>query len=528
MEEEARAHAELEGSAGARGAVSGDAGGHEEPVPATGGESGPGARVMIAAGAVAVLVGLYVASRYSYLLFHSLAELFSIVVACSMFLIVWNARRVLRNSYLLWLGVAYLYVAGLDLVHTLAYKGMGVFQVGDETNLATQLWVAARGVESLSLLLGTLVLRRRPNAHLVLVGFGAVFVLLLASIFWWGLFPVCYVEGEGLTAFKRISEYVVCGLLAGTVVQLHRHRRRFDPAVLQMITWSIVVTMASELAFTLYVDPYGHANLVGHYLKLVSFYLIYRALVRTALVRPYTLLFRELTQTLGELERSNADLEQFARVASHDLQAPLALVADYVGLLERSHKGKLDAEADGLIAGVTEGVHRMQELVRDVLAYSRVGAGGEQFVPVACSAVVDEVVVGLEAAIGRSGGQVTCEPLPTVVGDRPQLVQLLQNLIGNALKFRGPEPPRVHVAAEPGDRGWRFAVRDNGIGIPPESQERIFAMFERLHGRGQYPGTGIGLAICKKIVERHGGRIWVESEPGQGSTFYFTLPAKES
>jgi chemotaxis family two-component system sensor kinase Cph1 len=149
-------------------------------------------------------------------------------------------------------------------------------------------------------------------------------------------------------------------------------------------------------------------------------------------------------------------------------------------------------------------------------------------VPVACSAVVDEVIAGLGAAIGRSGGEVTCDALPIVAADKRQLAQLFQNLIGNALKFRGQKPPRVHVAAARDDHGWCFSVRDNGIGIPPESHERIFAMFERLHGRSQYPGTGMGLAICKKIVERHGGRIWVESEPGQGCTFCFTIPAKES
>jgi len=227
------------------------------------------------------------------------------------------------------------------------------------------------------------------------------------------------------------------------------------------------------------------------------------------------------------LARSNAELEQFAYVASHDLQEPLRMVTGYVEMLQRRYKGRLDADADDFIAFAVDGARRMAALINDLLAYSRVTTRGKAFEPTDCETVLERVLSNLEVAISETGAVVTHDPLPTVMADGVQLARVFQNLVGNAIKYHGPEPPRVHVWAERDDGTWRFAVRDNGIGIAPEHQERIFVVFQRLHGRGEYDGTGIGLAISKRIVERHGGRIWVESQPGKGSTFYFTLSAAE-
>jgi PAS domain S-box-containing protein len=232
-----------------------------------------------------------------------------------------------------------------------------------------------------------------------------------------------------------------------------------------------------------------------------------------------------LKEKTEELARSNRDLEQFAYVASHDLQEPLRMVTSYVQLLARRYKGKLDSDADEFIAFAENGAIRMWRLINDLLTYSRVGAWGKEFEPIDCETVLDQSLNNLKVAIEENGAVVTHDPLPTVMADNPQLVQLFQNLIGNAIKFRGKEPPRIHASAGRNGSGWIFSVRDNGIGIAPEYAERIFVIFQRLHGREEYPGTGIGLAICQKIVERHGGRIWVESEVGRGATFYFTLPA---
>ena len=229
----------------------------------------------------------------------------------------------------------------------------------------------------------------------------------------------------------------------------------------------------------------------------------------------------------AELARSNADLEQFAYVASHDLQEPLRMVASYMQLLERRYEGKLDKDADAFIAYAVDGAKRIQKMINDLLAYSRVGTHGREFEATESESAFEYAVANLEQEIEESGGRVTHDPLPAVMADPTQLVQVFQNLIGNAVKFQGESPPRAHVSARKQGREWVFSVSDNGIGFDPKYSERVFIVFKRLHPSSEYGGTGIGLAICKRIVERHGGRMWVSSEPGKGSTFYFTLPAVE-
>jgi PAS domain S-box-containing protein len=234
----------------------------------------------------------------------------------------------------------------------------------------------------------------------------------------------------------------------------------------------------------------------------------------------------DLEATNRELTLSNENLEQFAYVASHDLQEPLRMMASYSELLERRYKSKLDTDADEFISYIVDGAKRMQKLINDLLAYSRIGRSDKPLEEIDCNAILNRVVGSMDDMAKSTGALITQDKLPVLMGNESNFIQLFQNLVGNAIKFHGPEAPRVHVGAAKGSDRWLFSIKDNGIGIEPQYQERVFLIFQRLHGRDKYPGTGIGLSICKKIVETQGGNIWFESEQGKGSTFYFTVPMK--
>jgi light-regulated signal transduction histidine kinase (bacteriophytochrome) len=238
---------------------------------------------------------------------------------------------------------------------------------------------------------------------------------------------------------------------------------------------------------------------------------------------------RELERRSIDLQRSNADLLQFAYVASHDLQEPLRTIASYVGLLGHRYNGKLDESAEKYIEFAISGADRMQTLIGDLLTYSKAGTQELERRPVSMNAVVNVVLENLAASREQTGAQIAVEALPAIAVDEKQLIQVFQNLIGNAIKFHKPdEAPEICITASKRDSAeWIFAVKDNGIGFDEEYTERIFQMFQRLHGIGKYPGTGIGLAICRRIIEQHGGRLWATSSPGVGSTFFFSLPASE-
>jgi light-regulated signal transduction histidine kinase (bacteriophytochrome) len=236
---------------------------------------------------------------------------------------------------------------------------------------------------------------------------------------------------------------------------------------------------------------------------------------------------QELEKIMEDLRRSNTELEQFAYVVSHDLQEPLRMVASFTQLLQKRYQDKLDDEANEFINFAVDGATRMQGLINDLLTFSRIGTKGVSFNPTDMNVILENVLANIQQSTIEAEAEITMDPLPVIIADGLQMTQILQNLISNAIKFRGKSSISIHVSGENQPDKWVFSVRDNGIGIDPKHFEKIFVIFQRLHNRDEYEGTGIGLAVCKRIIHRHGGKIWVESELGKGSTFYFSIPKKE-
>jgi len=503
-------------------------------------------------GGALALVGLYLTSLHSYLLFHTVIELFTIVVAAGVFVIAWNARAHLDNNYLLFVGIASAFVALLDLVHTVAYKGMGVFADGNG-NLATQLWVAGRYLQSASLVAAPFLLRRRLRADAVLAAFAAVTGLILLSIFYWHVFPAAYVEGSGLTAFKKASEYVTCALLLAAVALLAWKRAELEPAVWRLLTAYLLLTVASELAFTHYVSVYGRMNLVGHLVRLVAFWALYRAIIVTGLVKPYAVVLRslkrseqQLAEYAGTLELRNEDLRRserqlrqdavalqsrneeldaFARTVAHDLKNPLSVIVSASGFV-RAATDLPREKVDDLLGRIEATAFGMNRIVDALLLLSQVRKVETPRTAVDMAAVVGNVLNRLSELIAEHGAAVVVpERWPAALGYAPWLEEVWANYITNAVKHGG-RPPRLELgAATQPDGSLRFWVRDNGAGVSSEERARLFVPFTRLETRGA--GHGLGLSIVYQIVDKLGGDVGVESSPGGGSTFYFTLPAAD-
>jgi signal transduction histidine kinase len=481
---------------------------------------------------------LYFAKQHSYLLFHTLAEMFSIVVAAGVFMLAWNSRRFLQNGYMLWVGIALFFVAGLDLVHTLAYRGMGV--LATDTNEPTQLWVAARYLQALAFLTAPFFVRKKPDPHLTFAGFAGVAVLLLLSIFFWDIFPDAYVEEEGrLTVFKVVSEYIICGILVGAIAFLVTRRRLFDTYVLRLIVVSLLFTVASEFSFTLYSDPFGLINMVGHYLKIVAFFLVYKAVIETGLTRPYNLLFKELKDSEEALRRINETLElrvgertalaEERALQLHDLAAELAqaeqrerrrlaqLLHDHLqqllvgaALHLRALKSKLKAARD----------QASMAIVEDLLQQS-INASRSLSMELSPPVLQEE---GLPAALQWLAGQMESKYGLKVeylaVGDwqpegedlRSFLFQAVRELLFNIVKHAKVKRARICMGPVEG-LGGEIVVEDRGVGFPLDAVEGS----ER---------PGFGLFSIRRRMEVFGGRLLIESSPGKGTRMHLWFPSQ--
>jgi signal transduction histidine kinase len=467
----------------------------------------------------------------NYLLFHSFVELFSLIIASAVFMFSWNARRYLENNYLLFIGIAFLFVAIIDLLHTLAYQGVGVF-TGYGSNLPTQLWVAGRLMQSLSLFIAPFFLGKQFKTRYVFIAYSIVTGLLLGSIFYWGVFPVSYVEGIGLTFFKRFSEHVIALICLGAAILLYQKREEFAPKVFRLLVGSMVSAIVADLFFSSYISVFNYENLIGHFFRILSFYLIYKAVIQTGLIKPYDILLRKFKQNQDvlwqhtiELQSRNNELDTFAHTVAHDLKDPLATFIITAQVLEDIALPEKDRQ-EFLLALISR-AHEMNNIIDELLLLSETREADVPVGSLDMRTIVEKAQERLVDMIHTSQCKLTLpRRWPIGMGYAPWIEEVWVNYLSNGIKHGG-DPPILELGATPQDDGRvRFWVRDNGQGLTHEQQSQLFRPFTRL-SEVRTTGHGLGLSIVQRIVDKLGGEVGVESEVGKGSIFYFILPGAE-
>jgi signal transduction histidine kinase len=490
---------------------------------------------VIIVGAV-ILAGLFLISINNYLLFHSIAELFSIIVAFGIFIIAWNCRQNLDNNYLLFIGIAYFFVGCTDFLHTLAYKGMGVFPEAIGSNLATQLWITARYLESFSLFIAPVFLKRRLRIRYVFASYGFFLVLFLLSIFYWHNFPDTYIEGSGLTRFKKISELIVSCFFFGSVLQLFPKRRQFDTLVFRRLAASILISIGSEIAFIFYADVYGISNFLGHIFKVASFYLIYRAIITTGLIRPFDILFRDLKsseQTLREnesrLKHLNETKDKFFSIIAHDLRTPLVSTMSVFTYLLDEDASLSTGERMKLISEVYTSTNRTITLLDNLLDWEKCQSGDMICRPekLRFEDLLAEASVPMERYAHNKNIDlfVHVDDDIWIWADGNMIKTVIRNMISNAIKFSHPHS-NILIEVAKTETLAEFKISDTGIGMEPENVEKLFKIEEHFTrpGTQREKGTGLGLVLCESFVRMNGGDIRLESRVDEGTTFYFTVP----
>jgi signal transduction histidine kinase len=485
----------------------------------------------MAAAAVVVLVGigLYALSRRNYLLYHSLAELFSIVVATGVFMIAFSSRFYGESLPFVFLGISYLAVAVLDTFYVLAYPGMAIFE--NAASHAHLVWVAARFLEALSLTLFVAIpseLRRLPVGIVILV-YGLVAATVLTTVLVWDVFPPAFGADAGWNLFKILSEVIITGILISSLFFLRRNRTNHETIVFKLIALSIVATIASQLFFAVYADSYGATEFAGRLLRMASLVLVYKAIIEVSLSRPYETISRDLRENEADLRAANATKDRFFSIIAHDLKNPVHGIAELSKLTLKHSEGMSNEEQRNQLELIRDSADMAVDLLEKLLIWARSQTGRLRVNPndfdLEAVAVECKRLSAVQAT--EKGVAIANEVSPdTMVHADPNMVTtVLRNLLVNGIKFTRPGGI-VRVSAESGDGQIVVSVRDTGVGMSPEELDQLFQIDSNRTkwGTEGESGTGLGLIICKEFVERNGGNIWATSRVGMGSTVYFTLP----
>jgi signal transduction histidine kinase len=486
--------------------------------------------------AAAAVAGLWLTSLHSYLLFHVISEIFGIVIAVSVFIISWSSRNHPEARPFVFLGISYISVAILELVHVLSYQGMSIFQLGTN-DYATKLWVSARGVQALASLAFAILLRRRktPPHSLTFLTFAAVTSLLLLSIFLWKVFPLCFVEGLGVTTFKKVSEFVISGIFLAVIILTATVRHTLSRRVKTYLAFSFGLTIASELMFTLYKSAYGIENLVGHLLMIASFFFSCQALIVAQLKRRIGEI-EELEAAKAALEKSEADLRQanlskdrFFSILAHDLKNPIGGLFTLSELLT-CHYDKLEQGRIRELCGlIHDGTKQAMELLESILQWARAHTRKMEWCPstinlhTLCARAIEHVFTA--SSNKEVSIVVAFEDCLTAYADQNMILTVVRNLLSNAVKFT-PRGGRVELTAAEREGFVELSVSDTGVGMTREEIEKLFRIDVHfsLNGTEQERGNGLGLVICRELVALNHGTISVASAQDAGSTFVVRLP----
>lgn len=476
-----------------------------------------------------ILFALWLLSSH-YLLFHAYAEGFSIVIAIVMFIITWNSRHVIDNYYLYFIGLTYLFVANFDFLHTLGYSGMNVFP--DYDFYANQLWVVGRFMESISLLLGFYFLKRkkRVNAIWVMVIYAIISTIFILLILVFKVFPECFIEGVGQTPFKIVSELIIIGILSLAIVGLYKNKDRFPKAILYSLLLSFIVTIISELFFTIYIHNYGISNILGHFAKIVSFYLIYRSIIKTGINEPYQVIFNNLNEKKMELQRLNEEKTQLFSVLAHDLRNPFNGLLNLSQIIYDEYDELPPEELKTFIKDIYVSSRSLFTITDNLLEWSRINLENLNIKRerVRLLEIIQKTQEMLKLPLESKRIKLVPMGLEdvTLMADKQSLFIIFRNIISNAMKFSF-ENSRIEITHNDLGQEVQIEIKDYGIGMTKHKLKSLSnSLITSTPGTQHETGTGLGINIIKKHLELNQGKMTIKSVENEGTTVVLSFPKK--